>query len=73
MKLQYCGLKKNCSHLKLHHGVLEMKKTAWIITLVASLRAATKVRIGRQGAHGGIPTHFRNLKIKPLDETAKDR
>jgi hypothetical protein len=50
-----------------------MKKTAWIITLVASLRAATKVRIGRQGAHGGIPTHFRNLKIKPLDETAKDR
>jgi len=28
---------------------------------------ATKGRIGLQGAHGGIPTHFRNLKIKLLD------
>jgi 3-keto-disaccharide hydrolase len=28
---------------------------------------ATKGRIGLQGAHGGIPTHFRNLKIKQLD------
>ncbi len=28
---------------------------------------ATKGRIGLQGAHGGIPTHFRNLKIKSLD------
>ena len=27
----------------------------------------TKGRIGLQGAHGGIPTHFRNLKIKPID------
>jgi len=27
---------------------------------------ATKGRIGLQGAHGGIPTHFRNLKIKPV-------
>ena len=29
---------------------------------------ATKGRVGLQGAHGGIPTHFRNLKIKLLDE-----
>jgi hypothetical protein len=28
---------------------------------------ATKGHIGLQGAHGGIPTHFRNLKIKSLD------
>jgi hypothetical protein len=28
---------------------------------------ATKGRIGLQGAHGGIPTHFRNIKVKPLD------
>lgn len=28
---------------------------------------ATKGRIGLQGAHGGIPTHFRHLKIKSLD------
>jgi len=28
---------------------------------------ATKGRIGLQGAHGGIPTHFRNIKIKTLD------
>lgn len=28
---------------------------------------ATKGRIGLQGAHGGIPTHFRNIKIKSLD------
>jgi hypothetical protein len=28
---------------------------------------ATKGHIGLQGAHGGIPTHFRNIKIKPLD------
>jgi hypothetical protein len=28
---------------------------------------ATKGRIGLQGAHGGIPSHFRNLKIKSLD------
>lgn len=27
---------------------------------------ATKGRVGLQGAHGGIPSHFRNLKIKPL-------
>ena len=27
---------------------------------------ATKGRIGLQGAHGGVPTHFRNLKIKPI-------
>jgi hypothetical protein len=27
----------------------------------------TKGRIGLQGAHGGIPTHFRNIKIKSLD------
>ena len=27
---------------------------------------ATKGRIGLQGAHGGIPTHFRNIKIKEL-------
>lgn len=28
---------------------------------------ATKGRIGLQGAHGGIPTHFRNIKIKAID------
>lgn len=28
---------------------------------------ATKGCIGLQGAHGGIPTHFRNIKIKLLD------
>jgi hypothetical protein len=28
---------------------------------------ATKGLIGLQGAHGGIPTHFRNIKIKALD------
>jgi hypothetical protein len=28
---------------------------------------ATKGRVGLQGAHGGIPTHFRNIKIKSLD------
>lgn len=28
---------------------------------------ATQGRIGLQGAHGGIPTHFRNLKIQQLD------
>lgn len=28
---------------------------------------ATKGRIGLQGAHGGIPTRFRNIKIKLLD------
>jgi hypothetical protein len=28
---------------------------------------ATKGHIGLQGAHGGIPSHFRNIKIKPLD------
>jgi hypothetical protein len=27
----------------------------------------TKGRIGLQGAHGSIPTHFRNIKIKSLD------
>jgi hypothetical protein len=27
---------------------------------------STKGRIGLQGAHGGIPTHFRNLRIRPL-------
>ncbi len=27
----------------------------------------TKGRIGLQGAHGGIPTHFRNIKIKPIE------
>ena len=28
---------------------------------------ATKGRIGLQGAHGGIPTHFRNLRIKSIE------
>ena len=28
---------------------------------------ATKGRIGLQGAHGGIPTHFRNIRIKPIE------
>jgi hypothetical protein len=28
---------------------------------------ATKGHIGLQGAHGGIPTHFRNIRIKALD------
>jgi len=28
---------------------------------------ATKGRIGLQVARGGIPTHFRNIKIKSLD------
>jgi hypothetical protein len=28
---------------------------------------ATKGHIGLQGAHGGIPTHFRNLKIKAIE------
>ena len=28
---------------------------------------ATKGRIGLQGAHGGIPSHFRNLKIKSIE------
>ncbi len=28
---------------------------------------ATKGHVGLQGAHGGIPTHFRNLKIKSLE------
>jgi hypothetical protein len=28
---------------------------------------ATEGHIGLQGAHGGIPTHFRNIKIKSLD------
>ena len=28
---------------------------------------ATKGHIGLQGAHGGIPSHFRNIKIKSLD------
>jgi hypothetical protein len=28
---------------------------------------ATKGRIGLQGAHGGIPSHFRNLKIKAIE------
>jgi hypothetical protein len=28
---------------------------------------ATKGHIGLQGAHGGIPTRFRNLKLKSLD------
>jgi Domain of Unknown Function (DUF1080) len=28
---------------------------------------ATKGHIGLQGAHGGIPTHFRNLKIRSID------
>jgi hypothetical protein len=27
----------------------------------------TKGRIGLQGAHGGIPTHFRNIRIKPIN------
>jgi hypothetical protein len=34
---------------------------------------ATKGRIGLQGAHGGIPTHFRNVRIKLLDEKPKGR
>jgi hypothetical protein len=28
---------------------------------------ATKGYVGLQGEHGGVPTHFRNLKIKPID------
>ena len=28
---------------------------------------ATKGHIGLQGAHGGIPTHFRNIKIKSIE------
>ena len=28
---------------------------------------ATKGHVGLQGAHGGIPTHYRNIKIKSLD------
>jgi hypothetical protein len=28
---------------------------------------ATKGRIGLQGAHGGIPAHFRNLKLKSIE------
>jgi hypothetical protein len=31
----------------------------------------TKGRIGLQGAHGGIPTHFRNLRIKLLNPHAE--
>lgn len=28
---------------------------------------ATKGHIGLQGEHGGVPTHFRNVKIKSLN------
>jgi hypothetical protein len=49
----------------------ELKKTPdgsdipdWYTTTLAKL--PTKGRIGLQGAHGGIPTTFRNLKIQPL-------
>ena len=28
---------------------------------------ATKGHVGLQGAHGGIPTHYRNIKIKPIN------
>ena len=28
---------------------------------------ATKGHVGLQGAHGGIPAHYRNIKIKWLD------
>ena len=38
---------------------------AWLSRPLAEM--ATKGRIGLQGAHGGIPTHFRNLKIKPIE------
>jgi len=37
----------------------------WLSRPLAEM--ATKGRIGLQGAHGGIPTHFRNLKIKPIE------
>jgi hypothetical protein len=37
---------------------------AWLSRPLAEM--ATKGRIGLQGAHGGIPSHFRNIKIKPL-------
>ena len=37
----------------------------WLSRPLAGL--ATKGRIGLQGAHGGIPAHFRNLKIKAIE------
>ncbi len=37
---------------------------SWLPRPLAEL--ATRGRIGLQGAHGGIPTHFRNLKIIPI-------
>ena len=36
----------------------------WLSTPFAEL--PTKGRIGFQGKHGGVPIHFRNIKIKPL-------
>jgi hypothetical protein len=30
-------------------------------------RLPTKGHIGLQGKHGGVPIHFRNLKVKSLD------
>ncbi len=38
---------------------------AWMPLPMSTM--ATKGFIGLQGAHGGIPTHFRNLKIKPIE------
>ena len=38
---------------------------AWLPRSLSEM--ATKGRIGLQGAHGGIPTHFRNIKIKPIE------
>ena len=28
---------------------------------------ATKGHVGLQGAHGGIPVHYRNIKIKSIE------
>jgi len=39
---------------------------AWLSKPMAEL--ATKGHVGLQGKHGGVPIHFRNLKIKPLDK-----
>ena len=37
----------------------------WLPNALAKM--ATKGRIGLQGAHGGVPAHFRNLKIKVIE------
>lgn len=41
------------------------KIPGWLSRPLAEM--ATKGRIGLQGAHGGIPAHFRNLKIKSIE------